>query len=174
MAEFLLVKKFRLEKFKIEDFDFYYQLVACKRVMAMITEKAIPYDEAKSKFDRLIQNNNLHSVFGTFKITDASSNDFVGLVKLTINKIDDKKAELGFMLLPEYWGKGIAGKAAKRLIKMAKSENQIERIIAIIDPKNMASRRILIKNKFLTKELKSFDGLPGEVLELKLYGNKKQ
>ncbi|MFA5330161.1 MAG: GNAT family N-acetyltransferase [Prolixibacteraceae bacterium] len=157
-----------LEKFTKNDFENYYQLVSSEKVMEMITESAITYRKAKSNFEKIIQNNDLHPIFGTYKITTDATKDFIGLAKLTINNTDCNEAELGYMLLPEYWGKGIAGRVSKKLIEIAKSEKKINRIIAIIDPKNMPSRQILIKNEFISREFIDFDGLPGEILELKL------
>jgi [ribosomal protein S5]-alanine N-acetyltransferase len=49
------------------------------------------------------------------------------------------------MLLPENWEKGIASKVANILIEIARSEGKTDRIIAIIDPNNIPSGKILIK-----------------------------
>lgn len=46
------------------------------------------------------------------------------LAKLTINSTNCNEAELGYMLIPEYWGKGIAGRVAKELIDFAKMEKK--------------------------------------------------
>jgi RimJ/RimL family protein N-acetyltransferase len=45
----------------------------------------------------------------------------------------------------------------------------INKIFAIIDPKNIASRKILTSQGFIHKAFKDYDGLPGEILELKQY-----
>ena len=168
MNKMAFVDKLGLEKFTRNDFGNYYQLVSSVEVMELITERAIPYDEAKSNFDKIIQDNDSHSIFGVYKITNDLTNEFIGLAKLTINSTDSNEAELGYMLLPEYWGKGIAGRVAKELIDFAKSEKKVNRIIAITDPKNIPSRQILIKNEFLSREFIDFDGLPGEILELRI------
>jgi len=54
----------------------------------------------------------------------------------------------------------------KQLIEIAGKQKGINGIFAIIDPKNVPSRKILINNGFVSKEFKDFDGLPGEVFEL--------
>ena len=72
------------------------------------------------------------------------------------------------MLLPNYWGMGVGSSIAEELIELAKEQIKIKKLTAIIDPINMASRKILIKNNFVSKEFKDFEGLPGEVLELEL------
>src|SRR5690554_2171777 len=136
--------------------------------MEMITERTIEKDEAQTDFSKLIQNNKLKENFGNFKIIDNETNEFIGLAKLEITTEKDEEAELGYMILPKHWGKGIAGKVGKQLIESVKEQKQIERLFAIIDPKNIPSRKILINNGFESKEFKDFDGLPGEILELKL------
>lgn len=99
------------------------------------------------------------------------NHDFIGLAKLEIKTENDKEAELGYMILPKYWGKGIGGKVAQSLIESARKHTGLTRIFAIIDPKNIASRKILINNGFESKEFKDFDGLPCEILELQLSKN---
>ena len=157
-----------LVKFKSQDFDEYFQLVGDARVMEMITERAIPIEEAQVDFEQLIDNNKLNENFGNFKILILSSNEFVGLAKLALHEEDQVEAELGYMILPYYWGKGIASQVARQLIEHAKQQQSLEKLVAIIDPKNIPSRKILINHGFVSKEFRDFDGLPGEILELDL------
>ncbi|RZF55899.1 N-acetyltransferase [Acinetobacter halotolerans] len=157
----------KLEKFNIQDFHYYFQLVSNTEVMAMITERAIPLDEAEHNFQQLIVNNQLCENFGNFKILDADTNEFIGLAKLEIKEIDADELELGYMLLPNYWGRGIANRVSELLLNISRKENSINQIFAIIDPKNLASRKILTRQGFKHKAFKDYDGLAGEILELK-------
>lgn len=157
-----------LEKFHPQDFMDYFQLVSDLSVMEMITERAIPWDEAQIDFEQLIASNSEGEYFGNFKILTRSSKKFVGLAKLVLNKANIVEAEIGYMILPLYWGKGIASQVARELIGYAKLQNSLEIVMAIIDPKNIPSRKILINNGFVSKEFKDFDGLPGEILELEI------
>lgn len=156
-----------LNKFTKTDFEDYYRLVGDERVMAMITERAIPLEEAKIDFENELKKNTIHSDFGIFKIINGENHSFIGLAKLEIETSESRESELGYMLLPEFWGKGIAGEVANQLVNFARSHSQIEGIFAIIDPKNIPSRKILINNGFEHQEYKDFDGLPGEILRLK-------
>lgn len=157
-----------LAKFTQNDFSDYYRLVGDEKVMAMITERAIPLKEAQTDFENELKKNEIHPDFGIFKILNQENGVFVGLAKLEIQTSDSTEAELGYMLLPEYWGKGIAGKIAKELITFAGQQKQLTRLFAIIDPKNLPSHKILINNGFVHQEYKDFDGLDGEILVLKL------
>ena len=133
----------------------------------MITEKVLTHEEALRDFNKIIETNSIHPILGTYKVFNLA-NDFIGLAKLEIREIKDTEAELGYMLLPNYWGMGVGSSIAEELIELAKEQIKIKKLTAIIDPINMASRKILIKNNFVSKEFKDFEGLPGEVLELEL------
>ncbi|HLT88156.1 MAG TPA: GNAT family N-acetyltransferase [Sphingobacterium sp.] len=163
--------KFRLEKLTPTDFPVYFSLIGDEDVMAMITERAIPLEEAKSDYEKRMLENEFHNNFGHFKIIEEESDNFIGVGKLEIEAPNSDKAELGYMLLPKYWGKGIASEVACQLIEVARKHNFIKRLFAIIDPKNTPSRKILLKNGFVSKEFTDFDGLPGEVLELVILRN---
>lgn len=163
--------KFRLEKLTLEDFSVYFSLVGDEDVMAMITERAIPLDEAKADYEKRMLENQFHSDFGHFKIVEEESGSFIGVGKLEIETHNSDKAELGYMLLPKYWGKGIASNVAHELIGVARKHNFITKLFAIIDPKNIPSRKILVNNGFVSKEFVDFDRLPGEVLELIIQRN---
>lgn len=73
---------------------------------------------------------------------------------LTLDKgkgIHGCKAELGYVIAREYWGKGYATEAIKLAVKSGFADLEIERIEAFVDPDNVASQRVLEKNGF-TKE----------------------
>ncbi len=136
--------------------------------MEMITERAIGLEEAQKDFNKILENNELELNFGNFKILNEETKEFLGLAKLEITETNRVEAELGYMILPEHWGKGIASTVTEKLIETARNQQSIKRIFAIIDPKNVPSRKVLINNGFYSKEFRDFDGLPGEILELNL------
>ncbi|MGR3979156.1 GNAT family N-acetyltransferase [Acinetobacter sp. 1207_04] len=163
----MMNKKVFFEKFTANDFNLYFKLVSNYEVMKMITEKGLTQEEALKDFNKIIEANSLHPILGTYKVFNLA-NDFVGLAKLEIKDIKDTEAELGYMLLPNYWGMGLGSIIAEDLVELAKKQKKLIKLTAIIDPINIPSRKILIKNNFNSKEFKDFDGLPGEILELEL------
>lgn len=148
------------------DFDYYFQMVNDEKVMEMITGKPLDYTEAREDFKNLLKINAISPNFGTFKIIDKTKGCLVGLAKLEITESKTEIAELGYIIIPEYWGKGIGTLISTNLVSYAKSTKSLKGLFAIIDPKNVASRKILNKNGFQFREYKDFDGLPGEILEL--------
>lgn len=82
---------------------------------------------------------------------------------LILNEEKKDEAEIGYMLLPKYWGKGFGSKIADVLIEKAK-QTSVKRLTAVIDPNNIPSRNILIKRGFRSEKICEIDGLPGEIL----------
>ena len=60
-----------------------------------------------------------------------------------------KDAELGYMLLTEYWSKGIATEAVGLICKEAFEELDIIRLTAFAYQKNIASQKVLERNGFV-------------------------
>lgn len=59
------------------------------------------------------------------------------------------RAEIGYMLLPEFHGQGIASEAVKATVAYGFEVLQLHSIEAVIDPDNIASEIVLQKNGFV-------------------------
>jgi len=66
------------------------------------------------------------------------------------HKIDrpNYRAEIGYILHPDQWGKGIMNEAIKSVLDYGFKEMDLHSIEARIDPKNQRSAQILLKNGF--------------------------
>lgn len=62
---------------------------------------------------------------------------------------ENYRCEIGYMILPEYNGKGIVTEAIKVVLKYGFDDLQMHSIEAVIDPENKASERVLQKNGFV-------------------------
>ncbi|WP_342551918.1 GNAT family N-acetyltransferase [Paenibacillus sp. FSL R7-0652] len=152
-------------KYTEPDFEHYYALVSNAEVMKQITERAIPEEEAKTQFDAMLDFN-LRSLCGHYRVTSQEGAG-TAYAKLIPDEDNPGRAEIGYMILPEYWGKGQGTSIASRLIIQAQAAG-IEVLYAVIDPSNAASRQILLRQNFESTWTGDYDGLPGEILELNL------
>ncbi|MDO5057386.1 MAG: GNAT family N-acetyltransferase [Lautropia sp.] len=153
-------------KFRARNFADYLRLAGEARVMAMVTGRALSLDEARCEFAEVLRGNGRHPQLGTFRVLDAGGR-FLGLGKLLPGADDEGRAELGYMLLPHVWGQGIGSAIAADLLARAAAHG-ITEVFAIIDPANLPSRRILLRQGFAHRQYRDFDGLPGEVLDRRL------
>ncbi|PEA24960.1 GNAT family N-acetyltransferase [Bacillus cereus] len=155
--------KLHFKKFEATDFNIYFQLVSNERVMAQITERAILLEEAQNDYEKLLRRNEKHKLVGSYKVYDSATNEFIGLGHVTVHEDHVKEAEIGYMILPEHWGKRYGSYIARELIEIAK-QTDVNVLKAIIDPNNIPSRKILINVGFTSDVVCEIDGLPGEIL----------
>lgn len=59
--------------------------------------------------------------------------------------IPEGDIEIGYILKKSAWGKGYATEACMRLLRFAFKESPLQEVVACIDPRNEASRRVLTK-----------------------------
>jgi len=164
-----MTNRIYLEKFSSHsDFQDYYLLVSNEQVMAYVTEEAIPLEAATADFEEVLKKNEKYTDFGRFKVFDAESKQFIGLGKLDLSDTVSGEAELGYLLLPEFWGKGFGTAIAVHLMALAEATTFLHKITAIIDPANIASRNILIRQGFISEYVGEMEGLPGEILGKKI------
>ena len=157
-----------IRKFSEKDFQKYFQLVSNEEIMLMITGRALQREEAEERYKRLLNGNKIHEAFGSFMIFEKKSGCFLGYGKMVLDTENNAEAETGYMLFPEYWGRGYATEITKLLVEKAEKTGILDRVTAIIDPENTASRNVLLKNGFISEKICDIDGLPGEVLSKKL------
>ncbi len=67
------------------------------------------------------------------KVSNPINGEFIGLGHLIRNEKQNKEDEIGYMILPTFWGKGYGSAIAKQLIELAKQTN-VNVLKAIIDP----------------------------------------
>ncbi|PQP82244.1 GNAT family N-acetyltransferase [Paenibacillus sp. PCH8] len=152
-------------KYTEPDFEHYYSLVSNMEVMKQITEREIPEQEARTQFESMLDYN-MNSACGHYRVS-SEGHAGVAYAKLVPDEADPTRAEIGYMILPEHWGKGQGTSIASRLIIQAQAAG-IGVLYAVIDPSNAASRQILLRQNFESTWTGDYDGLPGEILELNL------
>lgn len=83
---------------------------------------------------------------------------------------ENYRAELGYMLLPEYHGKGIVSEAVKEAVKYGFQVMKLNSLEAIIDPDNHASAKVLEKNGFVKEaHLRENEFFEGRFLDTVIY-----
>lgn len=102
------------------------------------------YDDANEVIDRLYDEVLKESlILGVF-MDDA----FCGLAEIYGYRAPLLKASVGYRLLPEYWGKGIATETLGLMIKYLLNDTDVEIVTASTMVENQASANVLKKNGF--------------------------
>ena len=81
------------------------------------------------------------------------SNTLIGKIMLFSIDNESKRAEIGFGISRDFWGKGIVAEAANALIDYAFNKLNLRRIEAEVDPDNNASAKALTRLGFVQEGL---------------------
>jgi RimJ/RimL family protein N-acetyltransferase len=82
-----------------------------------------------------------------------------------------KDSEIGYMLMPEYQGRGIMTEAVSGICEIGFRELDIERITGYVFATNTASQKVLLKNGFeLEGLMKRAVYKDGNISDLHIYG----
>jgi len=88
--------------------------------------------------------------FGHHALIEKSTNRFIGQCGLLTQELDGLEViEIGYHILPEFWGKGYATEAAQLFRNFAFENKICQSLVSIIDVRNKASQRVAEKNGML-------------------------
>lgn len=126
-------------------------------VMKYITGKGLSQTAANERFIKAVKNNEAHPEVGLYLAKHRQSEEFIGIAKLTY--MNDTQAEVGYGMMPAYWGMGYATEMLQCLVTYAQSIARIKELIGIVNPENLPSVKVLTKQGF---ELYEHEELPEE------------
>ncbi len=159
-------KNITYTKYTAEDFGLFESLFYDSDIMLYVTGKALTKAEASAKFGSILAINDSDENLGCFKVYD-SNNEFLGDCKLEWSRHDSTKLEIGYIVKKDYWGQGYGTRICTDMLSLANVFFPEVSIIGLIDPANIASKRLLEKFGFESYFIGEEDGLPTEKLILK-------
>jgi len=101
-------------------------------------------DEQMNWYTNLLKSNT--GIWWAIRNSDTS--EFLGAIGINDLHSEFRRAELGFWLLPEFWGKGFIKEAADRVIGYLFKEIEIHRLEAYVETENKNSCKVLKKLGF--------------------------
>ncbi|MEM7103904.1 MAG: GNAT family N-acetyltransferase [Bacteroidota bacterium] len=149
-----------------EDFEYYFLLAGNDSVMKHITGDSIDREKAKARYNTVLENREGHPEAGYYWVRDKYDNTFMGLVKLEL--VEPGVLELGYSLLPEFWGKGFTSEIVKEIMTYVRTLRHVNKMIGIIDPENGPSKTILLKLGFEFFKKGKYQDQAAEYYHLKL------
>jgi ribosomal-protein-alanine N-acetyltransferase len=163
----LRTERLLLRKITDADTEQIFKLRSDKDVMKYIGKKPIVSKEEAKNWVKLIKDsleNNSGITWGIVETFDKTSlPPIIGTIGLWRIIKENYRAEIGYMLLPEYWQKGFTKEAILKVIDYGFHEMKLHSIEARISPKNIGSATVLEKTGFVReayfKEDFFFDGV---------------
>jgi ribosomal-protein-alanine N-acetyltransferase len=132
-----------LQKLSSKDFENTRKLNSDPEVMKYIRQVE-SYEETKKKFQETLEFNARHEYLGYFSCFLKETNEFVG--RLVLRYLDQTEhIEIGYTFLKEHWGKGYATEMGKVLLTYGFETIKPPKIVAVADPQNIGSHKVLEK-----------------------------
>lgn len=91
--------------------------------------------------------------YGHQALIEKSSGQFIGQCGLLTQTFEENSIiEIGYHILPEFWGKGYATEAAKKIRDFAFENKMANELFSIIDIRNLASQRVAEKSGMIIEK----------------------
>lgn len=162
--------------FTKEDFPLFYSLFSNEQVMRYAWIKKVESEEeARSLFEDFISNgeepskNNSYS----FSVFQKESGEFIGFADIQVHSSNafGGCGEIGYFLLPEYWGKGYATELANTLIEVGFTRLNFHKMCARCNSNNLNSEAVMKKSGMINEgELRKVRFKNGKWDDEKHYG----
>ena len=131
------------------DIDEVFKLRSNPETMKYIPRPLLTSKEEALYHIKMIQDKIEANEGVNWAVTIKGDNKLIGIVGHYKIKWEHFRSEIGYMILPEYHGKGIVSEVVGLLIDYGFNQMNLHSVEAIIDPGNTASARVLEKNNFI-------------------------
>ena len=123
-------------------------------------------DQCRSWFDRIFHRYQ-NDLGGMNVLIDKNNGALIGMAGLLIQKVDEiNELEIGYSILPEFWGKGYASEAAMKCKEYAFLNNFSDSLISIVHIDNHASAKVAVKNGMMKEKQTFFKEMPVNIFRI--------
>ena len=155
-------ERLRLRKISRKDVNEIFFLRSDKRVLHYLDKAPAKTKKDAYDFIKIVHDAEKNVDGITWGITLKNIEKIIGTIGFWRMQKEHYRAEIGYILHPDYWGKGITQEAMTAVIKYGFEVMKLHSIEANVNPDNAASIRLLEKNGFVReayfKENYYFDG----------------
>lgn len=166
-----------LRRITNDDVNEVFELRSNPETMKFIPRPLVKNSEEALEHIAMIEDKIVTNVGINWGITLKDSPKLLGIIGYYRMQPEHHRAEIGYILLPEFHGKGIIPESVNRLITYGFEELKLHSIEAVIDPENYASEKVLQKCGFVKeghfKECELYDGKFIDSVIYSLVDNKK-
>jgi len=163
----LETERLHLRQLSSEDAEFILELLNEPSFMRNIGDRGVRTIEGANSY---ILNGPIASYakngFGLYLVKLKETAEPIGMCGL-IKRDTLEDVDIGYAYLPRFWSKGYAVEAAQAVKEYAKSVIGLHRMVAIVDPENAGSIRVLEK---IGLQFERMVRLSEDDIELKLFG----
>ena len=134
-----------LRKFTVDDAPFILKLLNTPSWLRFIGDRNVHSIEEAEQFllNRYMKGYETHG-FGFYLAIEKVTKNPIGMCGL-VKRANLEDVDIGFAFMPDFVGKGYGFEAASATLKYAENVLKLEKVIAIVDPKNVVSIALIKK-----------------------------
>ena len=161
----LQTQRLKLRKFTPQDLDLLARLMSNPQFMRF-SLGLLSLEQTAAFLEKILAGyrDNVPSQFAVLVRAENKLIGYCGFFRQTVDDVEE--IEIGYRLDPNYWGQGMATEAARAVRDHAFRDLHLERVISLIHPDNIASRRVAEKNGMTIEKETVFRGFPTMVFAL--------
>ena len=152
----LFSERLSYQKLTRADLSNYLSWSTSDACMKFISGKGLSVKAGTERFEKGLKLSNLYQEVGLYMVYLKGTGTYVGVAKLVY--LNATEAEVGYGLLPPYWGKGYASEILVSMIEYAGTLSRIQTLIGIVNPLHDASIHVLTKQGFVFDKNGGLDG----------------
>jgi len=163
----LATARLTLRELGEEDAEFILGLLNEPSFLQYIGDRGVrSLDDARAYIRKGPQASYASFGFGLWLVSEAAGGASIGICGL-LKRETLEDVDLGFAFRPAFWGQGFALEAARAVLAYGQSAFGLQRVVAVVQPDNAASLRVLERLGFAFERMIAW---PGDATPLKLLG----
>ncbi len=148
---------------ELSDIPIWNTFIQDKRATELFPESMRQPDTAKIWIEKQIQRYACDE-YGLLALIHKDSHEFIGQCGLLLQKLAHAdEIEIGYHILPKYWGQGYASEASQLLKSYANKDLRIKRIVSVINPKNAGSQKVAERNAMTIEQRITYRDMPADL-----------
>lgn len=160
MENYLITtERLYLRSFLPQDAEAFYSMNADREVIRYTGDPPFESVQAAEIFIQQYDHYDKYG-FGRWALLEKESEQFIGFCGFKYHE-NNGEIDLGFRLMRQYWGNGLATEAAKASLVFGQQQLKLKRIIGRAETANTGSVRVLEKIGMLFEKAIDFEGKSG-------------
>jgi ribosomal-protein-alanine N-acetyltransferase len=159
-ADFVLEsERLVLRRLRRDDVDAIFAVIGDQETMKYYAQP-LTRNDAQRWVDRSLERYRTDG-YGLFAVVLKSTGEVIGNCGVVRQEIEgESMLEVGYHFRRDHWGHGYATEAARACMEYAFRELAAQRVVSLILPENVPSRRVAERNRMKVERSVTFHGLP--------------
>ena len=168
MTIVLETERLILRRLVIEDLNDLFVLYSDPEIRKYFPDGAKNFNDTKEELEWYLNGHPEHPELGLWATIHKETGKFIGRCGLLPWEIDGKlEVEIAYLLDKTYWHQGLATDAALGIMKYGFENLNLSRLICLMHPENLASRRVA--ERIGMKLENRVDGIAGDSFPTQIY-----